>query len=138
MTLLMCGEEEGFNELPSGVKSCWTKTFNKMTASSIKRVKFKKWQAPEREGNINGENFDPERQSQASDDKSESEEETKPEEEVKVMTKEAVADDVQPTPPRGKPFNPYSRGKASFSPYRGRHGPPFRGGYRRIGGWRGR
>ena len=63
MTLLMCGEEEGFNELPSGVKSCWTKTFNKMTASSIKRVKFQKWKAPEREGGINGENFDPERQS---------------------------------------------------------------------------
>jgi hypothetical protein len=39
LTLLMCGEDEEFNQLPVGTKSLFTKAYNKLNSSSIKPVK---------------------------------------------------------------------------------------------------
>ena len=39
LSLLMCGEEEEFNNLPVGTKSMLTKVYNKLCSSSVKRAK---------------------------------------------------------------------------------------------------
>jgi len=39
LTLLMCGEDEEFNQLPVGTKMALTKAYNKLNACSIKPVK---------------------------------------------------------------------------------------------------
>jgi hypothetical protein len=39
LTLLMCGEDEEFNQLPVGTKGALTKAYNKLNSSSIKPIK---------------------------------------------------------------------------------------------------
>ena len=63
LTLLMCGEADDFNELPTPVKSAFTKLYNKLNQSSIKPVKKSK-RIDEDSKNYN---FDPEVQSEPSD-----------------------------------------------------------------------
>lgn len=79
--LLMGGEEEQFNDLASGVKQLWTKTYNKMARDSIKRVKIKK--LPKTPGEITLADFDPDRQSEASEESEDSAQEEKDEVTVK-------------------------------------------------------
>jgi len=63
LTLLMCGEADDFNELPTPVKSAFSKLYNNLNQSSIKPVKKSK----RIDKDSKNYNFDPEKQTEPSD-----------------------------------------------------------------------
>ena len=65
LTLLMCGEDEEFNQLPTATKTALTKAYNKLNASSIKPVK--KARAKQDDGEYRSAMFDPDVQDAPSD-----------------------------------------------------------------------
>lgn len=74
MTLLLDGQGcEAFNSLPAQTKSCFTRTFNQMQQTSIKRVKQGKQAQKEKKDDYHY-GFDPERQDRLSSSGSESSE----------------------------------------------------------------